>query len=141
MSRHTLVLIPLLGSSLLLGNLVTLASVSAQLVPPAGTAGAGLTPIHGVPFGPNNPSALSDPSGQLNASKLPPLQANPPLQPPPPQPVYGPLASPRRVNPPYASQRVFSANQTVSGNPAVRRQGQRQGRRHVSHFTGICRGC
>jgi hypothetical protein len=131
MSRHTLVLI------LLLGSLVTPASVSAQLVPPAGTAGAGLTPIHGVPFGPNNPSALSDPSGQLNASRVPPLHANPPLAPPPPQPVFGPVASPERAAPPYASQRVYSANEVGPRTPSVRRRGHP----HITHFTGICRGC
>jgi hypothetical protein len=131
MSRHTFVVI------LLLGSLLTPMSVSAQLVPPAGTAGAGLTPIHGVPFGPNNPSALSDPSGQLNVSKVPPLRPNPPLAPPPPQPVFGPVASPERAMPSYTSQRVFSANEIGPGSPSSRRHG----RRHVEHFTGICRGC
>lgn len=131
MSRQTRVFI------LLLGSLLTPVSVSAQLVPPAGTAGAGLTPIHGVPFGPNNPASASDPSGQLNASKLPPLHANPPLQTPPPQPVFGPIASPKRVNPPYASRRVYSANEVVTRDAAA----HRHGRPHISHFTGICRGC
>jgi len=131
MSRHTPVLI------LLLGSLLAPVSVSAQLVPPAGTAGAGLTPIHGVPFGPHNPASASDPSGQLNAAKLPPLRANPPLQSPPPQPVFGPIASPRRVNPPYASRRVYSANEVVTRRPEARRHGKQ----HISHFTGICRGC
>jgi hypothetical protein len=131
MSRHTLVLI------LLLGNLAMPVSASAQLVPPAGTAGAGMTPINGVPFGPNNPSALSDPSGLLNASKLPPLRPNAPLAPPPPQPVFGPIASPERAMPPYASRRVFSANEIGSRRPTIRRHG----RPHVSSFTGICRGC
>jgi hypothetical protein len=131
MSRHPLVLI------LLLGSLAAPARAHAQLVPPAGTFGAGNTPINGVPFGPNNPSLLSDPSGSLNASRMPPLRSNTPLAPPPPQPVFGPVASPERVTPPYASQRVFSANGVVSRNPAV----QRHDRRHVRHFTGICRGC
>jgi hypothetical protein len=113
MSRQTLVLI------LLLGCLLTPLSVSAQLVPPAGTAGAGLTPIHGVPFGPNNPSSLSDPSGQLNVSKVPPLRPNPPLAAPPPLPVFGPVASPERAMPSYTSQRVFSAHEVVpSARPA-----------------------
>lgn len=131
MSRQILVLIVLLGS------LVTPVSVSAQLVPPAGTFGAGNTPINGVPFGPNNPSLLSDPSGSLNASKLPPLHANPPLAPPPPQPVFGPVASPERASPLYGSQRVFSANEVDPGSLPARRRG----RPYVSHFTGICRGC
>jgi hypothetical protein len=131
MPRHRLVFI------LLLGSLALPAGAHAQLVPPAGTFGAGNTPINGVPFGPNNPSLASDPSGSLNASRVPPLRANPPLQPPPPQPVFGPVASPERATPPHASQRVFSANEGVLRHPAV----QRHGRRPVSHFTGICRGC
>ncbi len=131
MSRHSLVLI------LLLASLVLPASADAQIVPPAGTAGAGNTPINGIPFGPANPSALSDPSGSLNASRVPALQANPPVAAPPPQPVYGPVAS-RSARPcPYASQRVFSANETSSRKPPVRRHGRPQ----ISSFTGICRGC
>ena len=131
MSRHTLVLF------LLLGSLLAPVSASAQLVPPAGTFGAGNTPINGVPFGPNNPSLLSDPSGSLNASKLPPLRTNTPMAPPPPQPVFGPVASPERASAPYASQRVYSANEVDPRDPTARRHG----RPYVSHFTGICRGC
>jgi hypothetical protein len=130
MSRHTFVLV------LLFGSLLAPVGVSAQ-VPPAGTFGAGQTPINGVPFGPNNPSLLSDPSGSLNASKLPPLRTNTPMAPPPPQPVFGPVASPERASVPYASQRVFSADEVKLTAPSARRHG----RRHVSHFTGICRGC
>jgi len=48
---------------LLLGSLVVPPSAYAQLTPPAGSAGAGNTPISGVPFGPANPRVLSDPSG------------------------------------------------------------------------------
>ena len=49
----------------------------AQLVPPAGSAGAGNSAISGIPFGPANPSVLSDPSG---IGKLPPGIAQPLLQ-------------------------------------------------------------
>jgi hypothetical protein len=131
MSRYTFVFI------LLFGSLLAPVSASAQLVPPAGTFGAGNTPINGIPFGPNNPSSLSDPSGSLNAAKLPPLRPNPPLAPPPPQPVFGPVASPERASVPYASQRVFSANEME----AARLSARRHGRPHVSHFKGICTGC
>jgi hypothetical protein len=132
MSRHSLVLI------LLLGSLVASTRAYAQLTPPAGTAGAGNTPINGIPFGPANPSAASDPSGLLNASKIPPLHANPPVQSPPPQVVYAPAGSSRsRVTTPYASQRVFSADEIDSRRPPVRRRG----RTKISKFTGICRGC
>jgi hypothetical protein len=56
MSRNSpLVLILLLGA--------LAAPASAQLTPPAGSAGAGNSAISGVLFGPANPSVLSDPSG------------------------------------------------------------------------------
>src|SRR6185437_10151421 len=119
MSRHTLILV------LLLGSLLAPVSAFAQLVPPAGTFGAGNTPINGIPFGPNNPSVLSDPSGSLNASRMPPLHANPPLAPPPPQPVFGAVASPERASVPYASQRVYSANEVDPGSRPARRHGRR----------------
>jgi hypothetical protein len=131
MSRHSpLVLI------LLLGSLVAPASAYAQLTPPAGSAGAGNSAISGVPFGPANPSVLSDPSGIGNASRIPPPGTN---SPPPPL-VYGPIgSSPSRVVAPYAgaSQRIISADQVDSRRPPVRRRGRAQ----VSKFTGICRGC
>jgi hypothetical protein len=131
MPRHSpLVLI------LLLGSLVAPASAYAQLTPPAGSAGAGNSAISGIPFGPANPSVLSDPSGIGNASRIPPLGTNAPL----PPHVYGPIGSPpSRVVAPYAgpSERVFSADQVDSRKPPVRRRG----RAPVSKFTGICRGC
>jgi hypothetical protein len=119
---------------LLLGSLVAPASAYAQLTPPAGSAGAGNSAISGVPFGPANPSVLSDPSGIGNASRIPPLGTN---SPPPPL-VYGPIgSSSSRVVAPYAgaSQRIISADQVESRKPPVRRRGRAQ----VSKFTGICR--
>jgi hypothetical protein len=131
MSRYsTLVFI------LLLGSLVAPASAYAQLTPPAGSAGAGNTAISGVPFGPANPSVLSDPSGIGNASRIPPLGRNSP----PPPVAYGSIGSPpSRVVAPYAgaSQRIFSADQVDPRRPPVRRRGRPQVRR----FTGICQGC
>jgi hypothetical protein len=131
MSRNlALVLIGLLGS------LVAPASAYAQLTPPAGSAGAGNTAISGVPFGPANPSVISDPSGIGNASRIPPLGRNSPL----PPVAYGSVGSPpSRVVAPYvgASQSVFSAAQVETRRPPVRRHGRPQ----VRHFTGICRGC
>ena len=121
---------------LLLGSLVAPASAYAQLTPPAGSAGAGNTPISGVPFGPANPRVLSDPSGIGNASSIPPLRTNTPL----PPLVYGPISSPpSRAVAPYAgaSQRIISPDQVDSRRPPVRRRGRPQ----VSKFTGICRGC
>jgi len=120
----------------LFGNLVAATGAQAQLTPPAGSAGAGNTPINGIPFGPANPRALSDPSGIGNASSIPPLGRNTP----PPPVVYGPIGSaPSRVVAPYAgaSQRIISADQVDSRRPSVRRRGRPQ----VRHFTGICRGC
>ena len=114
-------------------------SAFAQLTPPAGSAGAGNSSISGVPFGPANPSALSDPSGIGNASRVPPLRPNPP----PPVVSYGSVDTPapraRLVSPPYAgaSQRIVSARQAHPRKPPVRRRA----RPEMSSFTGICRGC
>jgi hypothetical protein len=124
---------------LALGGLIMSAPAFAQLTPPAGSAGAGNTPINGIPFGPANPRSLSDPSGIGNASSVPPLRSNTP----PPQAAYGSVASSppaptRVVTPPYASQRIYSAQSVDPGSkPPVRRRGRAQ----VSTFTGICRGC
>jgi hypothetical protein len=120
----------------LLASLLAPASAYAQLTPPAGSAGAGNSPISGIPFGPANPRALSDPSGIGNASSLPPLGRNMPV----PPVVSGPIGSPppRVVAPTVgASQRIFSADEVGSARPPVRRRGRPQ----ISHFTGICRGC
>src|SRR5437588_9386077 len=94
---------------LLLGRLVAPGSAYAQLTPPAGSAGAGNSPISGVPFGPANPRGLSDPSGLGNASSVPPLGTNTPVS--PPRVDFGPVSSsPSRVTVPYAgaSQRLSS---------------------------------
>jgi hypothetical protein len=119
--------------------LIAPARAFAQLTPPAGSAGAGNSAISGVPFGPANPRALSDPSGIGNAASIPPLRPNPP----PPVVSYGSVepSAPRArlAPPPYtgASQRITSARQTYPRKPPVRRRA----RPEVSSFTGICRGC
>jgi len=119
--------------------LIAPAKAFAQLTPPAGSAGAGNSAISGVPFGPANPRALSDPSGIGNAASIPPLRPNPP----PPVVSYGsdgPSVSRGRLAPlPYtgASQRITSARQAYPRKPPVRRRA----RPEVSSFTGICRGC
>lgn len=111
----------------------------AQLVPPAGSAGAGSSSISGVPFGPANPSVLSDPSGIGNASRIPPLTPNRPA----PPTSYGAVDTPspraRAVVSPYAgaSQRIVSPREASPKKSPTRRRG----RPEVSTFTGICRGC
>ena len=75
--------------ALALGSLILPAQAFAQLTPPAGSAGAGNSPISGVPFGPANPRVLSDPSGIGNAALVPPLRANPPA----PSVSYGSVSS------------------------------------------------
>src|SRR5580692_6344374 len=105
MSRHFALVL-----ALAIGSLILPAQAFAQLTPPAGSAGAGNSPINGIPFGPGNPRALSDPSGIGNASSLPPLGRNTPV----PPVTYGPLSSPppRVVAPTVgASQRIFSADE------------------------------
>jgi hypothetical protein len=115
--------------------------VLAQLVPPAGSAGAGSSAISGVPFGPANPSVLSDPSGISNAGRIPPLGTNAPA----PPTSYGSLSSSppsasqsRVVTPSYSSgSSRFSARNVEPRKPGIRRRGREQ----TSSFTGICRGC
>jgi hypothetical protein len=112
----------------------------AQLVPPAGSAGAGSSAISGIPTGPANPSVLSDPSGIRNSARTAPLGTNAPA----PPTSYGsvttspPSASPSRVvTPSYTSESPrFSA-----GNIETRKPVHRRGRAQTSSFTGICRGC
>jgi hypothetical protein len=112
----------------------------AQLVPPAGSAGAGNSAISGIPFGPANPSVLSDPSGIGNAGRMAPLGTNAPA----PPTSYGALTSspPQSslssgVTPSYASESPrFSARNVESRRPGLRRRGRAQ----TSSF-GICRGC
>jgi hypothetical protein len=127
--------------ALVLGCLIVPTAAFAQLTPPAGSAGAGNSPISGVPFGPANPRALSDPSGIGNASRIPPLRTNSP----PPTVSYGsvnssPPSGTRVVAPPYAgaSQQIINAR-TIE--PKRHAPGRRRGRAQVSTFTGICRGC
>jgi hypothetical protein len=127
--------------ALALGSLIAPAQAFAQLNPPAGSAGAGNSPISGVPFGPANPRVLSDPSGIGNASTVPPLRTNTPaatitsgsVNPSPPSRT-------RVVTPPYAgaSQRIISAHNV---EPRSKAPVRRRGRAQVSTFTGICRGC
>jgi hypothetical protein len=130
--------------ALALGSLIVPAQAFAQLTPPAGSAGAGNSPISGVPFGPANPRALSDPSGIGNASRIPPLRTNSPT---PPASYGSVISSPpsRVVTPPYAgtSQRTIDAYTVEPGTVEPRRHapGRRRGRAQVSTFTGICRGC
>lgn len=120
--------------------MVLAASVDAfaQLTPPAGSAGAGNSPISGVPFGPANPRALSDPSGIGNAPNIPPPRPNPP-----PVVSYGSVDPPARsrvATPPYAaaSQRIVGApRQGQRRKPPARRGAQTE----MSRFKGICRGC
>ena len=111
--------------------------VFAQLTPPAGTAGAGLAPINGIPYGPANPRPASDPSGIGNYSSVPPLRSNNPTITVP----QAPLVPARTVAPTYypgASQQIINA-QAVE--PKGKTRHRRPSRREVSSFTGICRGC
>jgi hypothetical protein len=111
--------------------------VFAQLTPPAGTAGAGLAPINGIPYGPANPRPPSDLSGIGNAGSVPPLRSNTPTITVP----QAPLAPARAAAPPsypYASQQTISADAVELRRKTRHR---RPGHRQVSSFTGICRGC
>ncbi|SDK21527.1 MULTISPECIES: hypothetical protein [Bradyrhizobium] len=117
-----------------------LAPTFAQLVPPAGSAGAGSSAISGVPFGPANPSVLSDPSGIGNAGRMAPLGTNAPA----PPTSYGAVTSSppsvsrsRVVTPSYASESPRFSARNIEPRKPVRHRGRAQ----TSSFTGICRGC
>jgi hypothetical protein len=131
MSRMIVLVLAVLGSLCLPGQ------AFAQLTPPAGSAGAGNAPISGVPYGPANPRALSDPSGIGNAASLPPLRSNTP----PPAVVVTPTAPTRLVTPrasPLVSQEIIGTRTVRTRNKEPPR---RRHRPEVSSFTGICRGC
>jgi len=136
-SNSAIVLTLLLGSLIASPKTLAQGVMLAQLTPPAGSAGAGNSPISGVPFGPANPRVLSDPSGIGNASRLPPLGTNTPA-PIIPAPA---IAAPRPTTAPVvgASQQIFVPVQTNARRRPFRGRGRDQAQ--VSKFTGICRGC
>ena len=135
-----IVLTLLLGSLFASPKTLAQGQTLAQLTPPAGSAGAGNSPISGVPFGPANPSVLSDPSGIGNASRLPPLGTNTPAVNAAPAPV---ITSPRPTTTPVvgASQRIIIPVQTDSRRRPFRGRSRGREQAQVSKFTGICRGC
>jgi hypothetical protein len=112
--------------------------VFAQLTPPAGTAGAGLAPINGIPYGPANPRPASDPSGIGNYSSVPPLRSNNPTITVPQAPLAAPARTVAPTYYPGASQQIINA-QAIESKHKTRHR--RPSRREVSSFTGICRGC
>jgi hypothetical protein len=109
----------------------------AQLTPPAGTAGAGLAPINGIPYGPANPRPPSDLSGIGNAASVPPLRSNTPTITVPQAPL-APVGAAAPTYYPYASQQTITADAVELRRKTRHR---RPGHRQVSSFTGICRGC
>jgi hypothetical protein len=131
MSRTIALVLAVLGSVCLSGQ------AFAQLIPPAGSAGAGNAPISGIPYGPANPRIGSDPSGIGNAAAVPALRSNTPA------PVVNSYqtAPIRPLTPPSTlggSSRIISA-QAVE--PKGKSPPRRRSRPEVSHFIGICRGC
>ena len=130
-----------LALALVFGSLIASAPSFAQLTPPAGSAGAGNSAISGVPFGPANPRALSDPSGIGNASLVPPLRSNFGAQTVPSGSLYSsPTSRPGPVTPTYpgASQRIVNAHDVKPGGKS---KVHRRSRGEDTTFTGICRGC
>ena len=136
MSRIIPLVVAVLVSPCLAGQIFT-EQAFAQLTPPAGSAGAGMAPINGIPYGPANPRALADPSGIGNAASVPPLRSNIPAI-AIPQTNLAPAHSAAPPSYPYASQRVLNAHAV---EPKGRVSHRRRGGREVSSFTGICRGC
>ena len=136
MSRMTSIVVALVACLCFAGQVFT-DQAFAQLTPPAGTAGAGMTPINGIPYGPANPRSSTDLSGYGNAAAVPPLGSNHPMITTP----QAPIAPSRAVAPayvPYGSQRTISA---YAVEPKGKTRHRRPSPRQVSSFTGICRGC
>jgi hypothetical protein len=123
--------------SLCLARQVFAGQVFAQLTPPAGTAGAGLAPINGIPYGPANPRPATDLSGIGNASSVPPLRSNTPTITVP----QAPLAPARAVAPPSSYPGTSQRISAYAVEPKSKTRHHQPGRRQVSSFTGICRGC
>ena len=136
MSRIIPLVVAVLVSPYFVGQVLA-DQVLAQLTPPAGTAGAGLAPINGIPYGPANPRPASDPSGIGNYSSVPPLRSNNPTITVPQAPL-APTRAAAPVYSPYSSQQTISA-QAVA--PKGKTRHRRPSPRQVSSFTGICRGC
>jgi hypothetical protein len=129
--------IVLLVAVVLLAEQVFTGRAFAQLTPPAGTAGAGLAPINGIPYGPANPRLPSDLSGIGNAGAVPPLRSNFPAV-AIPQTTIAPLSAAPPSSYPYASEPVLNAHAV---EPRHKKSPAHKGHREVSSFTGICRGC
>ncbi len=130
-------IVPLVVFVLLAGQILT-GQAFAQLTPPAGSAGAGLAPINGIPYGPANPRPPSDLSGIGNAAAVPPLRSNFPAI-AIPQTTIAPLEHAPAPSPsPYASEPVLNAHAV---EPRRKKSPAPRGHREVSSFAGICRGC
>ena len=125
-----------------LGCLMVPALAFAQLTPPAGSLGAGSSAVNGVPYGPANPAAVDDPSGFTNASRVPPLVPNPPLQSSVPTAAVNSLTLSQSRS--RAAPYVAPSSSTISANIVGRKRKapvRRRGHIETSSFTGICRGC
>ena len=142
MSRIILIVVAVLVGPCLTGQIlgghILAGKAFAQLTPPAGSAGAGMAPINGIPYGPANPRPATDPSGIGNASSGPALRSSntPTITTP-----QAPLSPARNAAPssyPGASQRIINAHAIA---PKGKRHKRPRGRPEVSSFKGICRGC
>jgi hypothetical protein len=140
MSRIILIVVAaLVAAAALLGSQILAAGkVSAQLTPPAGSAGAGMAPINGIPYGPANPRPATDPSGIGNASSGPALRSSNTPTITTPQAPISPARNAALASYPGASQRIINARAI---EPKSKRHKRPRSRPQVSSFKGICRGC
>jgi len=128
----------------LLLAMLSVESSLAQITPPAGSAGAGNSPISGIPAGPANNPTVYDPSGIGNASRVspPPPQAAIPVT--PASPGFGnTVLTPRAgARPP----RVRVPRETEVRAPRSGRSKKARGSvtaedRKIDSKLSICRGC
>ena len=116
----------------------------AQLTPPAGSAGAGNTPISGIPPGPANNPTLYDPSGIGNASRTPSLPSQAAIPKTPASPGFGSTVYTPRTR--AGTPRVRVLRQAEIREERSTRSSRARGKatareRKIDSRFSICRGC
>lgn len=125
-------------------TLIVPAKAFAQLVPPAGSAGAGNSAISGIPPGPANNPTLYDPSGIGNASRTPSLPSQAAIPKTPESPGFGSTVyTPRRG---ARTSRVRVLRQTEVREERSTRSHRARAKaspreRKIDSKFNICRGC
>ena len=134
--RHSQVIFALL--------LLALSPASSQAqVPLAGSAGAGNSPISGIPPGPANNPTVYNPSGIGNAARVPSLPSQAAIPVTPASPGYGnTVVVPRSLS----SPRIRAVRRSTIREPRSARVTRHRGvvtaqDKRLDNRFSICRGC